>query len=78
MAPRRGRAAACSSVGQAGAVKDVVAEDQRDRRLADELAADQKGLRQALGARLLGIAERDAPLLPRRRAAPRTAAGPPA
>ncbi len=39
----------------------IVAEDEGDRAGADEIAADDEGLRQALGARLLGIGDRHAP-----------------
>src|SRR5204863_6542582 len=46
---------------EATAIKDVVAEDERRRAFADEVAADQEGLREATGFGLLGIAERDAP-----------------
>src|SRR5438477_2288112 len=46
---------------EATAIKDVVAEDERRRAFADEVAADQESLRQAAGFGLLGIAERDAP-----------------
>ena len=42
---------------QAVAVEDVVAEHQRARLAADELLADGEGLRQAVGARLLGVGE---------------------
>ena len=42
------------------AVEDVVAQDQRRRRSADELAADDEGLGQALGLGLNGVADRDA------------------
>ena len=43
--------------GQAVAVEDVVAEHQGARLAGDELLADGEGLRQAVGARLLGIGE---------------------
>ena len=42
---------------QAVAVEDVVAEHQRARLARDELLADGEGLRQAVGARLLGVGE---------------------
>lgn len=42
---------------QAVAVEDVVAEHQRARLAGDELLADGEGLRQAVGARLLGVGE---------------------
>ena len=42
---------------QAVSVEDVVAEHQRARLAADELLADGEGLRQAVGARLLGVGE---------------------
>lgn len=43
--------------GQAVAVEDVVAEHERARLAGDELLADGEGLRQAVGARLLGVGE---------------------
>ena len=43
--------------GQAGAVEDVVAEHQGARLAGDELLADGEGLRQAVGAGLLGVGE---------------------
>ena len=46
---------------EATAIKDVVAENERRRAFADEVAADQESLREAAGFGLLGIAERDAP-----------------
>ena len=42
------------------AVEDVVAEHQGARLAGDELLADGEGLRQAVGARLLGVGEVDA------------------
>ena len=42
---------------QAVAVEDVVAEHERARLAGDELLADGEGLRQAVGARLLGVGE---------------------
>ena len=42
---------------QAVAVEDVVAEHQRARLAGDEVLADGEGLRQAVGARLLGVGE---------------------
>ena len=42
---------------QAVAVEDVVAEHEGARLAADELLADGEGLRQAVGARLLGVGE---------------------
>ena len=42
---------------QAVAVEDVVAEHQRARLAGDEALADGEGLRQAVGARLLGVGE---------------------
>ena len=45
---------------EAVAVEDVVAEHQRARLAGDELLADGEGLRQAVGARLLGVGEVDA------------------
>src|SRR5271165_3119435 len=47
---------------QTAPVEDIVPEHQRDMVVADEVPADQKGLREPLGARLLGITERYAPL----------------
>lgn len=43
--------------GQAVAVEDVVAEHQGARLAGDELLADGEGLRQAVGAGLLGVGE---------------------
>lgn len=43
--------------GQAVAVEDVVAEHQRARLAGDELLADGEGLREAVGARLLGVGQ---------------------
>jgi hypothetical protein len=45
------------------AVEDVVAQHQRRRGLTHEVAADDEGLREAVGPRLLGVAELHAPLL---------------
>ena len=42
---------------EAVAVEDVVAEHQRARLAGDEVLADSEGLRQAVGARLLGVGE---------------------
>lgn len=42
---------------QAVAVEDVVAEHERARLAGDELLADGEGLRQAVGARLLGVGQ---------------------
>lgn len=42
---------------KAVAVEDVVAEHQRARLAGDELLADGEGLRQAVGARLLGVGQ---------------------
>lgn len=42
---------------QAVAVEDVVAQHQRARLSVDELLADGEGLRQAVGARLLGVGQ---------------------
>lgn len=42
---------------EAVAVKDVVAEHQRARLAGDELLADGEGLREAVGARLLGVGQ---------------------
>ena len=46
---------------QAGAVEDVVAQDQGDAVLADEVGADEERLRQAVGAGLHGVADRHPP-----------------
>ena len=43
--------------GQAVSVEDVVAQHERARLTVNELLADGEGLRQAVGARLLGIGE---------------------
>ena len=43
--------------GQAVAVEDVVAEHQGARLAGDEVLADGEGLRQAVGARLLGVGQ---------------------
>lgn len=43
--------------GQSVAVEDVVAEHQGARLAGDEVLADREGLRQAVGARLLGVGE---------------------
>ena len=43
--------------GQAVAVEDVVAEDEGTRLAGDEVLADGEGLRQAVGAGLLGVGE---------------------
>ena len=43
--------------GQAVAVEDVVAEHQRARLAGDEVLADGERLREAVGARLLGVGE---------------------
>ena len=45
---------------EAVAVEDVVAEHECARLAVDELLADGEGLRQAVGARLLGVGEADA------------------
>lgn len=45
---------------KAVAVEDVVAQHQSARLAGDELLADGEGLRQAVGARLLGVGEVDA------------------
>ena len=43
-----------------GAVEDVVAEHQGDLVVADELLADDEGLRESAGVRLGRVAEADA------------------
>lgn len=48
---------ACQMAAEAVAVEDVVAEHQGARLAGDELLADGEGLRQAVGARLLGVGE---------------------
>ena len=45
---------------EAGAVEDVVAEHQGDGLVADEVGADDEGLRQSLGPRLDGVLDADA------------------
>jgi hypothetical protein len=47
---------------QPDAVEDVVAQDQRDRFVPDEVGADQKRLGDALGAGLRRVGHRQAPL----------------
>ena len=59
--PEHGRAVclgrrALERLGEPGAVEDVVAERQRHGVVADELAPDDERLRQAIGARLHGVA----------------------
>ena len=49
-------------VGQLVPVKKIVAEDQRGGRVADVVGPDQKGLGEAVRARLLGVRERQAEL----------------
>jgi hypothetical protein len=44
------------------AVEDVVAEDERARPLAHEVAPDEERLREALGLRLHRVRELDAPV----------------
>src|SRR3546814_16479922 len=53
------RGGAHHHVLQALAVEDVVTEDEAALVAGDEVAADEKGLRQALGLRLLGKAAGD-------------------
>ena len=55
-------AAPRSSLGQAVAVEDVVAEDQSDAVVADEVAADDEGLGQSRGLGLRGVGEVEAQL----------------
>ena len=45
-----------------GAVEDVVAERERDAIVRDELAADHKRLREAVGAGLRGVGDRETEL----------------
>ena len=47
-------------VGEAHAVEDVIAQDQADAVVADEVLPDEEGLCEAVGARLLGVGETDA------------------
>jgi hypothetical protein len=61
---------------QVVAVEQVVAEDERDAIPADELLADEEGLREPPGLRLHGIGELDAPLAPVARAGRKSAACP--
>ncbi len=56
-----GRGAA-QVVGEVRAVEDVVAERERDAIGADELAADEERLREAVGARLRGVLDLQAEL----------------
>jgi hypothetical protein len=42
------------------AVKDVVAEDERDRCVADETGSDPERFGDAVGMRLLGVSQRQA------------------
>ena len=51
--------------GESGAVEDVVAQDQAGAVVADKLFADDKGLCQSVGRRLLGILKMYAKLLTR-------------
>ena len=73
MWPPRDVGVAAQRGAEAGAVEDVVAEDERDRVVADEVGADEERLGQAVGAGLHGVRELDAPRASRRRAAARTA-----
>ena len=57
--PGRLAAARCEHLLEALAVEDIVAQDQRHRFAADEIRADQEGLRQPVGLRLHGISDRD-------------------
>ena len=50
--------------GQIVAVENVVAEDQRAGAIADEIGADDKSLRQAIGASLHRVGNVQPPLLP--------------
>ena len=49
-------------LAEAMAEEEIVAEDESGRLPAQEVAADDEGLRQALGPRLLGIGDVEAPL----------------
>ena len=46
--------------GKAGAVEDIVAQDEADGVVADEVFADEEGLREAIRGGLLGVFEVDA------------------
>jgi hypothetical protein len=62
--PARRVGVGAEALAQTGAVEDVVAEDQRDRLVTDEVRTDQERLGKALGAGLHRIAELDADLGP--------------
>src|SRR3954447_14685800 len=54
-----GLGVAAQVLTEADAVEDVVAENERDRLIADEVRADDEGLGQALGPRLDGVGQLD-------------------
>ena len=62
MAPPSCASASSQQLHEVVAVEDVVAQHQRARRIADELVADDEGLRQAIGAGLHRVLQVDAPL----------------
>ena len=64
MAPALAGAAAREHVGQPVAEEDVVAEDQRRRVAADEIGADDEGLREPFGLRLHRVGELNAQGVP--------------
>src|SRR6185312_6154831 len=55
---------ALQSLGETGAVENVVAERERHVVLPDELAPDDERLRQAVGRRLHGVVDGDAQIPP--------------
>ena len=63
MAPRFARRGALQELGERLAMEDVVAEDQRDAILADELAPDEESLRDAFRLGLHRVFEPQAPAL---------------
>ena len=74
--PTCSRVARCELRLQVVAVEDVVAEHQRRRVAADEVAADDERLREAVRRRLHRVARCRCPSARRRRAAARSAACP--
>ena len=62
VAPRSCAAGALDGLAELRAVKEVVAEHQRGLGAVEELLADEEGLRQSLGLRLLGVFEPQAEL----------------
>jgi hypothetical protein len=57
-------------------VEQVIAENQRGSASRDEIRSDYEGLREAVGARLLNVAEFDAPTRAVTESAAETAVGP--